>query len=154
AETPWDIHGLADADSRPRDDVGRGHGLKSQGKRQRVEPQSVERSGDSERLCQSPGAAAKQLNRADASAGTHQVDAGCRLECADEHSGATAFRGTDEIEAPMHTVAAIDIRDARRAEHGPIARGLPPLKAVRSRVLFAVRFRLDNRAAGLLDEKL
>ena len=81
-----------------------------------------------------------------------RVEAARGLERAHEDGLRAALGAADEVQAPVDPVRAIDVRVARRAEHGPVARGLAAV-AVPGRVVGVVGLDLDDATADAVDEQ-
>ncbi len=78
--------------------------------------------------------------------GTHALDAGDRLDGADEDRRWPPRRADDDVEAGVHAVDTVHVRDARGAEHGRSLRRLPETGMRRTVLRPAVRLDLDDPA--------
>ena len=121
--------------------------------RRRVERKPVVLTGHTERLAEAARTCAEQARVVDAATCPHQIEAGERLERADEHRVRDSLRLADEVEAPVHAVGAVDVRATRRAEHRRVAIGAAAV-AVRGRIFVVIRLDLDDPPADAVDVQL
>ena len=79
----------------------------------------------------------------------HGLNAGHRLERADQNRFSPAYRVRDRVETPMDSVAAVTVRMTGPIEHNRISRGATAVRMIRF-VSRAVRFGLhDDSGEGL-----
>ena len=81
----------------------------------------------------------------------HRLDAIGRLERADQH-GCAGLRAAHEVEAEVHSIAAVNIGVPWRPEHCRVGCGRPA-EGMRRRIGRVIRLRLDDEAADALDEE-
>src|SRR4029079_10214700 len=124
----------------------------SQLERRAVEPPAVELLRDPERLAEAAWAAAEEAWVVEPASCAHHVEAVRRLERTNQGRTCHAFGLADEVEAPVDSVRAVDVRVAGRAEHRGVALR-PSLVAVAGRVLLVVRLDLDDPAAEAVHEE-
>ena len=117
-----------------------------------IERQAVVRDGDAERLAQPSGSGTQQPLFAQAAPPPHRREAFGRLQRADEHRGRAAFAFADEVDAPVDAVGAVDVGEARRAEHHGVARRHPAI-AVRGRLGVVIGLELDDDAAHAVEQQ-
>src|SRR5690606_27436837 len=142
---------LADADAWP------GHGV---GRRWRAvagdadaavvahQVGAVELAGDAEGLRKLAGAVGEVVVAARAwTQGAHRLDAGDRLERADQHADPFVHLAAHGVRAPVHAVGEVDVHVPRLAEHGGVAGGLAAV-GVRRGVLGAAAGLALDAAAG------
>ena len=110
------------------------------------------RAGDPECLAQPPWPGAEQALVLEAAPTLHLRKPVCRLERADQDCVRDTLRPADKVDAPVNAVGAVDVRMARRAEHGRVAAGAAAV-AVGGRVLVVVGLDLDDLAADSVDQE-
>jgi hypothetical protein len=79
----------------------------------------------------------------------HELDAGGRLKRSDQNG--TTGR-TDEIQAAMHAVRAVDVGMTCRTEHSCVP-GRGPTKAVGGRIVTGIGLGLDDPATDSVDQQ-
>ncbi|PAV92646.1 hypothetical protein WR25_17456 [Diploscapter pachys] len=147
-EAPWrvDRAGNADAGAGVQ---GRCAGGGDQREGWRIDRGVIEPRIYAERLAQPPRAGAEQARIGEAAARDHRIETVRGFERADQHRAAGR---THDVEAPVDTVAAVDIGAARRPEHRGIA-WRRPARTVRGGIVGIIGLRLDNRAADAIDQQ-
>ena len=101
---------------------------------------------DLERLAQPARTRAQQTVVRDSASRAHRLEPFNRLERANQHCTRDADVLTDEVQAPVHSVRAVDVRVARGAEHRRVAWSLAP-EPVRGGIFVVVRLDLDDDPA-------
>src|SRR5215831_11864705 len=103
---------------------------------------------DAERVAQL-GRSVRQIDVAPHAAPlAHQLDSLYRLDRANQHGAWLALGASDGVEAPVHAVDEIDVRDARRPVERLCARGQAGGRVAGQIVLSDVRFRFNDAAGG------
>ena len=110
------------------------------------------RDRDAECLRQLARARAQRSLAMQAAAAVHRGNAVGWLKRTDQHGTGRAFLLADEIQAPMDAVGAIDISEARGAEHHPVARRRAA-ERVRRRIGVMIGLDLDDEAADAVDQQ-
>src|SRR5690606_37735251 len=143
---------LADADAWPGHGVGRRwRAVAGNADAAVVADQvgTIELAGDAQGLGELAGAVGEVVVAARAwTQGAHRLDAGDRLERADQHADPFAHLAAHGVGAPVHAVGEVDVHVPGLAEHGGVARGLAAV-GVRGGVLgAAVGLDLDDAAGA------
>src|SRR5689334_16499173 len=106
---------------------------------------------DAKRFTKAPRPSTEFPRIVEPAPGPHGLKARRRLKSPDQDCAAGLFTATDDIQAPMDPVRAIDIRVPSGTKHGGIA-GRFSAEAVRGWVLAIVSLRLDDYTADAVDQ--
>src|SRR5690606_12223451 len=123
---------------------------RQQAERRRIDGHAVVPQVDAERLADPPRTGAQQAIVPRSATGPHAIEPVHWLDRTHEHAGPVPLLATDDVEAPVDAVRAIDVHPARRPEH----RGIAPGRAaerVRCRVAAIVGLDLDEPSADAND---
>src|SRR3954464_8994825 len=121
------------------------------GERRLIQRQAVMPLADSKRLTEPTRPRTELSYVIEPAPGPHHLKTRRRLNCPDQDCAAGLVTATDEIQAPVDPVRAIDIRVPSRTKHRGIA-GRPPTEAVRGWVFTIIGLRLDDHAADAVDQ--
>ena len=98
---------------------------------------------------------AKETRVGDPTPDPHLLEPLGRLQCAQEHGICNAFLSTNDVQAPVDTVGAVDVRPTPPGRNIDALRSVRRLPiAVRGRILVIVGLDLDDHPADAVDVEL
>src|SRR5215212_721300 len=150
SKTPGCLNTTGDAKPRSNSDLHLTRSL-LKGERRLIKRQAVMPLADSKRLTKPTRPRTELSDIVEPAPGPHHLKTRCRLNGPDQDCAAGLRMATDDVEAPMDPVRAIDIRVPSRTKHCGVA-GRPPTEAVRGWVFTIIGLRLDDHAPDAVDQ--
>lgn len=117
-----------------------------------IERLAVVLAGDCKRLRETPGTRAQQERIVETAPRSHLLDAGVRLERAQENRCARSLTFADDVRAPVNAVRAVHVELAWWAEHCRVALRLTA-KGMAGRIFWGVCLGFDDHAAHAAHEE-